>query len=447
MGSFPESGRNSLGNATATSPKIRIEVRVKQKPSSSEPKEPREPKEAVRDVKPKSSASAPSAVPKQKLSVQELNNYLEHNVGSYNHISSFQDLPVEFGYNQHISIDNELRELLRAQLWKFEAPIKYAFAYGSGVFSQGKSKKKTTEQPVSLIFGVSYPDHWHSLNMRQNPHHYSALRRLGSDAVTFVQEHIGAGLYFNAPVDMGGVKIKYGVVSMKTLLQDLHKWDSLFLAGRLHKPVKILRDEPRARLVNQSNLLSAVRTALLILPEEFTELDLYSTIAGISYMGDAKAAVRQNREKVGHIVTHQFLNFRNLYSPLLDLLPNVSLTSSSHMKLEGTEIPVALMKQDMDPVRRGNMVCRLPSEFRKNLYMRYQSKFKSASSIGSLDNMSSNELIQGTLFDQEIAADPNLTSSVSKAVHSTVFWPSLAESSKEFITAGFGRTVRMSGGK
>jgi mitochondrial translocator assembly and maintenance protein 41 len=49
--------------------------------------------------------------------------------------------------------------------------------------------------------------------------------------------------------------------------------------------VKILRDEPRVRLANQVNLFSALRTAMLLLPEEFTEFELYSTIASLSYMG------------------------------------------------------------------------------------------------------------------------------------------------------------------
>lgn len=395
------------------------------------------------------SQSAPSTPPSSrqpKLSFQDLSNYLELNVGSYDHISSFQDLPMEFGSNQHIAIDNELRERLRVQLWKFNAPIKYAFAYGSGVFSQGQPTS-SGDKHVALIFGVSYPDHWHSLNIRQNPHHYSSLRRFGSDTVAFVQEKIGAGVYFNHPVDVGGLKIKYGVVNMKHLLNDLHRWDSLFLAGRLHKPVKILRDEPRARLVNQSNLLSAIRAALLILPEEFTELDLFTTIAGLSYMGDPKSAVLANSNKVNNIVTNQFLNFRRLYSPLLDVLPNVTLISSSHCKLPGTEIPMASMKQDMDPVRRGNMVFRLPSEFRKNLYTRYQAKFESASTIQNPDSISHRETFQSTLFDQQIAGDANLMLNVSKAIRSTVFWPSLAESAKELFTVGLGRAARASTGK
>jgi translocator assembly and maintenance protein 41 len=58
---------------------------------------------------------------------------------------------------------------------------------------------------VDFIFGVSHPDHWHALNMQQNPHHYSGIRRLGSGAVTMLQEKVGAGIYFNPYVTINGM--------------------------------------------------------------------------------------------------------------------------------------------------------------------------------------------------------------------------------------------------
>jgi hypothetical protein len=35
-----------------------------------------------------------------------------------------------------------------------------------------------------------------------------------------------------------GAMVKYGVVSTRSVLHDLHSWSSLYVAGRLHKPVR-----------------------------------------------------------------------------------------------------------------------------------------------------------------------------------------------------------------
>ena len=64
--------------------------------------------------------------------------------------------------------------------------------------------------------------------------------------------------------------IKYGVVGMDTLLRDLTSWESLLLAGRLHKPVlHVVRDDAVIKAVD-ANLQAALATSLLLLPETFT---------------------------------------------------------------------------------------------------------------------------------------------------------------------------------
>ncbi len=53
----------------------------------------------------------------------------------------------------------------------------------------------------------------------------------------------------------------------------------------MHKPVRIIRQDPRVLLANQVNLASVLRVALLSLPEEFSEVELWEKVAGVSYMG------------------------------------------------------------------------------------------------------------------------------------------------------------------
>ncbi|KAJ1497284.1 Mitochondrial translocator assembly and maintenance protein 41, partial [Coelomomyces lativittatus] len=120
----------------------------------------------------------------------------------------------------------------------FQAPIRFAFAYGSAAFAQSKENSSESSKPVmlDLIFGVTHPHHWHSINLHQNPHHYSCLAGLGSSMLAWVQE-FSAGVYFNPYVNLNGTIVKYGVVSIDRLSKDLTEWDTFYLAGRMQKPV------------------------------------------------------------------------------------------------------------------------------------------------------------------------------------------------------------------
>lgn len=384
-------------------------------------------------------------------------------------IQDFSELPhSNFGVNQHIIINAEFKEALRQIPWQFRAPVRYAFAYGSGVFPQSKpdghvasaaeiarvhpkappavqKAQSGTPKMIDFIFGVTFTQHWHSLNLNQHRDHYSALGSLGSGAVSYVQDRMGAGVYFNTHVTVNGTLIKYGVVNIDTLCRDLTEWDTLYLAGRLHKPVKILRDDPRVRLANQMNLLSALRAALLLLPEKFTEMELYNTIAGISYLGDPRMTLpTENPQKVSNIVGNNFVNFFRLYDPLLQALPNVSFDT----KDKGSEFNRNI-RQDMDPLRRGNMVRRLPKAFRSKLYFQYQRKFEipqvefDAMMGTDASSGSSKKVVGSGGFEMRIANDDaaELRGHVRKVIKNTIGWPSTTQSLKGLLTGGVKKSL------
>lgn len=92
----------------------------------------------------------------------------------------------------------------------------------------------------------------------------------------------------------------------------------------MHKPIRIIKDDPRVRLTQQVNLTSAIRAALLTLPDKFTETELFERIAGISYGGDIRMLLpAENRNKVGNIVQTQGPQFKELYYRLVTGLPGV----------------------------------------------------------------------------------------------------------------------------
>ncbi|PHH55137.1 Phosphatidate cytidylyltransferase, mitochondrial [Ceratocystis fimbriata CBS 114723] len=401
----------------------------------------------------------------------------------YSDVRKFDDLPARgFGWNQHMIINAELREALTMMLRQFKAPIMYCFAYGSGVFAQSssvsnisedefravhpkapealKQTQKSNPKMIDFIFGVTHPQHWHSLNMKQHPEHYSGLAKFGSGLVTSVQENLGAGVYFNPYVVVNGMLIKYGVTSISNLCKDLSTWENMYLAGRLHKPVKILRDNASVRIANQQNLMAAVRASLLLLPENFTEQELFNTIAGLSYLGDPRMALpTENKGKVKNIVSNNLVNFRRLYLPLINNLPNIDYKAGSSSTsglevsdwawLESTEN--RSLSQDMDPVRRANMVRRLPSSFRGRLYFQYQKQFcMTRAEFNQLMEDSSDNTPagikrpQGSDFDMRIAQDnpANLNRTVRDTIVQTIKWPSTTQSAKGLLTAGFARTIR-----
>lgn len=378
-------------------------------------------------------------------------------------ISNFSELPSKnFGVNQHMVINQEFKEALRQILWQFRAPIRYAFAYGSGVFTQTGAANSTPTHPsapaaiknmqqgsgkmIDFIFGVSYSQHWHALNLGQHRDHYSGLGSFGSYMVSQVQDQLGAGVYFNTHITVNGTLIKYGVVNLDTLCTDLTQWNTLYLAGRLHKPVKILRDHPKVRLANQMNLLSALRVALLLLPERFSEFELYSTIAGISYMGDLRMILpAEDPGKVRNIVSGQMAHFRRLYAPLIENLPNVTFKDPRCSQNDWIDDPDAIlaMAQDMDPVKRGNMVRRLPESFREKVYFQYQSRYAipraEFNKMMEENNDSKQDIVrrpQGGPFERRIASDENLQEEVSTSIMKTIRWPSTVQTIKGPLTAG-----------
>ena len=98
----------------------------------------------------------------------------------------------------------------------------------------------------------------------------------------------------------------------------------------MHKPIRIIKDDARVRLTQQVNLASAVRTALLLLPEKFEERQLFETLAGISYSGDPRMALpAENRSKVQNIVAKQSPQFKELYQRLVNGLPGVHWAAGS----------------------------------------------------------------------------------------------------------------------
>ncbi|PVD26243.1 hypothetical protein C0Q70_13913 [Pomacea canaliculata] len=197
--------------------------------------------------------------------------------------------------------------------------IQMAFAYGSGVFQQ-EGHADITKNMLDFVIVVDDVESWHRKNLALNWKHYSALKLLGSKVIANIQEKYGAGIYFNTLVKFKDRLLKYGVISTRCLITDLLDWNSLYVSGRLHKPVKLIvqPDSKSVMSAMQMNLQSAVHAALLQLPETFSEEALYITIAGLSYGGDFRMTFGEDHNKVVNMVRPNIEHFRQLYEKILD---------------------------------------------------------------------------------------------------------------------------------
>jgi translocator assembly and maintenance protein 41 len=210
-----------------------------------------------------------------------------------------------------------------------------------------------------------------------------------------------------------------------------------------------------------------------MLPENFTERQLYERIAGLSYMGDPRMNSYfsgENPDKVSNIVGAQLPGFRQLYVPLITNLPNLTFVDSRTPHTIGWEKEDAIrhtgsspalhdvlggenglnLQQDMDPQKRGNMVRRLPKAFRTKLYWQYKKQFGiPGSAFDSVleaaadeDSQAAFKKREGGDFERRIAAQENLSKVMVKTVTQTVAWPSTSQTIKSFFTAGITRAWR-----
>ncbi|EPQ54609.1 Mmp37-domain-containing protein [Gloeophyllum trabeum ATCC 11539] len=336
-------------------------------------------------------------------------------------------LPPTFGRNQLLPVADSTRALLESIVAEFEAPIRYAFAYGSGVFEQDGYGPTSAGAPmVDFMFAVTHADHWHSINLNQHPGHYPLHARMFGSSFVAKVEDVVPGVWFNTLVQMKGVRIKYGVTTVDNLCSDLLNWRTLYLAGRMHKPIRIIKDDPRVRLTQQVNLTSAVRAALLTLPAEFSETQLFERIAAISYNGDPRMILpAENRNKVANIIRKQSPQFKELYHRLVVGLPGVHWPSHS-----------STIQQDVSPQARSAHLRKLPSNLLAGVERNYVAR-------PDLPSKAADEGVYWT----KLAGDEGLPTVLHHEMSQIVRYPAAIQTLKGIVSAGPAKSIRYSAEK
>lgn len=316
-------------------------------------------------------------------------------------------------------------------LSKFPQPFSFCFAYGSGVKKQlGYEGQKKKEVMIDYVFAVDNPVDWHSRNIKLNPSHYSSIKHLGANTVSKFQNKTGAGVYFNTliPIEEEGVIIKYGITSTENLLKDLYTWKFLYLAGRLHKPVDIIC--PPSDGISTAidyNLKSAVHAALLLLPANFNDFELFLTIARLSYNGDFRMIFGENKKKVQNIVKPQIDAFNHLYDETF----HNHFTETLHRRAVGDAR--FENSQNLDKKSRFHHIQNLPYPVKAKIMQLHQHKVPEKDEIDK--------------HLKKLADNKRHIMLVQETLRSIVWNSSVRQSIKNIPTAGFTKALRYSWSK
>ena len=190
--------------------------------------------------------------------------------------------------------------------------------YGSAVFKQARHLAGT---PDFLIVTDDVSE-FHRVNVARYPQHYSFLRYTGHRPFAYLNKSAPFVHYSVNATLATGLTCKYGVVGKTDLLRTMRTWESLYLPGRLHKPIAIIdsvdkvtrSDFEDALLLNR---LNALRLAALLSPAPCTASDLIERVIGLSYLGDVRMGVAERPDKVRAILEGQREELDLIYMPLM----------------------------------------------------------------------------------------------------------------------------------
>ena len=99
--------------------------------------------------------------------------------------------------------------------------------------------KLGSDRQIDMILICDSLSAFHSENLKLNKSDYS--NKMGRKSVNQIIDwnNKSAGLLFNPFVKTELGELKYGIISTEKAREDLETWSHLYLAGRLHKPVKV----------------------------------------------------------------------------------------------------------------------------------------------------------------------------------------------------------------
>lgn len=189
--------------------------------------------------------------------------------------------------------------------------------YGSGINPQAGQENRKAQ--IDLIVIVSDIKKWHMENMKLNVKDYSFSSRLFFKLASRNKLRSGAGICYMTYLPFNGNEYKIGTIEKKDFLDDLNNYKTFYMAGRMQKPILIVKaDNDIKKAIECNRKAGFLATKLLLGPGKYEEEYFYSVLAGLSYVGDTRMGIAENPNKVMNIVKGRFDFYHDVYGSLLN---------------------------------------------------------------------------------------------------------------------------------
>jgi mitochondrial translocator assembly and maintenance protein 41 len=170
----------------------------------------------------------------------------------------------------------------------------------------------------------------------------------------------------------------------------------------------------------KANLSSALHVALLLLPEQFTLKDLFLKITSLSYNGDFRMYIGENRNKIANIVIPQIDHFVDLYSTLI--------MNDTHLHWNKMRTLETTITQEITPTAIFKRLLALPK------YVIYN--IMESTTFKTRQYQDTEEVIR------KLCVSTQRTEKIEHAVRTIVKRSSWTQACKGVLTAGFMRSSR-----
>lgn len=190
--------------------------------------------------------------------------------------------------------------------------------YGSGINPQRGQENRKPQ--IDLIVVVDDLKKWHASNIKKNPKDYSFSGKMFFKYAPKKWLRSGGKITYMTYIPFEGSKYKIGTIEKDDFLNDLRNWETFYMAGRMQKPILIVKAPEEVEEAIKFNRYAGLQSTELLLGEgEFDEEYFYTILAGLSYVGDTRMGIAENPDKVLNIVKGRFDFYQDMYGSQLKI--------------------------------------------------------------------------------------------------------------------------------